>query len=232
MKKKILFTILGIFLLATATAILTLSDGSKLISEEELKTKTDEEIQNPMQNNVVMTRYVKLQDKMLFYYNHTYLEPTHSDYTYNDSNNVTQTIVKPYKIFTQEKAYPVSLDLWKKCINKTTESNCRDYLVDRTTPYYLIENNSYIQEVTEYNNVSYQQEVNITDEFGNMTTINQTYYQLEPYQINRTFYEIINTTIKSTYLQAKEEQIRLFEKAKYFRDKANYNELSELEELI
>jgi aspartyl aminopeptidase len=107
------------------------------------------------------------------------------------------------------------LSLWKKCRNKTTEENCKYHLVDSPTPYYLIENVSYIEESAEYINIS-----------------NGTHWRLEQHLVNKTFYEITNITIKSINLQVEEEQDKQIERTKGLRDKANYNELGELYDLI
>jgi hypothetical protein len=130
-------------LLATATAVITLSDGSRLLGKDELKDVTNQQIATYMENNFAMTRYKVLDDKIVTYYNITYLEPTHSDYTYNDSNNITHTIEDTYRVFTQQKPFVIELSLWELCINKTTKENCKNYLLDREIPYYLIENVSY-----------------------------------------------------------------------------------------
>jgi hypothetical protein len=70
------------------------------------------------------------------------------------------------------------------------------------------------------------------DEFGNITLVNETYYELEPYQVNQTFYEVTNRTITSTYYMAKQEQLRQYERAKAVRDNAINNELDYLFENI
>lgn len=182
-------------MLAGVMAVVTMQNGNKILGDDEFANVTDDQIQTYMENNLEMTRYKLLDEKIIVYYNITYIEPTHSSYTYNDSENITHTLDKPYKVFTQEKPFTISTDLWERCINKTTKQNCRDYLVDRETPYYLVENASIVE--------------------GNETT-----------------YEITNTTIKSTYLQASEEQDRQYERAIVFRDKAISNELEELFNLI
>lgn len=168
-------------MLSGAIAIITLPNGDKILSDEELADVTNNQIRNYMENNLEITRHKLLDEKIIVYYNVTYLEPTHVD--------------NSYKVFTQEKPFKISKELWEKCINKTTNQNCRDYLVDRETPYYLIENNSIVE--------------------GNEIT-----------------YEIINTTIKSTYLQAYEEQRRQYFRAVEFRDNAISNNLEELDDLI
>lgn len=217
MNKKIIL-LLGIFMLAGVMAVVILPNGDKMLGEEEFVNVADNQIQTHMENNLQMTRHKILNEKIITYYSITYIEPTH--------------INNSYRVFTQEKPFKISIDLWNFCINKTTKQNCRDYLIDRQTPYYFIKNNSIIREVTEYNNVSKEREIEVYNEFGNMTLINETYYELEPYQINKTFYEIANTTIKSTYLQAQEEQDIQYSRAIEFRDKAILNELEELGNLI
>lgn len=217
MNKKIII-LLGIFMLAGVMAIIVLPNGDKLLGDEDFSNVTDDQIQTYMENNLQMTKYKTLDEKIIVYYSIVYIEPTHVN------NN--------YRVFTQEKPFIISIDLWDFCINKTTKQNCRDYLVDRQTPYYLIENDSVIREVTEYNNVSKEREVEVEDEFGNITLVNETYYELEPYQINRTFYEITNTTIESTYLRAYAEQERQFSRAIEFRNKTIVNRLEELGNLI
>lgn len=189
---KIIIMLLGIFLLTGVTAIVTLSNGNKILSDDELASKTDEQIQSYMENNLEMTRYKLLDEKIIVYYNITYVEPSHSSYFDNSTN---ETIDKPYRVFTQEKPFTISKEIWEKCTNKTTKQNCRDYLVDRETVFHLVEN------------------VSITE--GNETT-----------------YEITNTTIKSVYLQAQEEQIKQYARAIKFRDKAINNDLEELVNLI
>jgi hypothetical protein len=218
MNKKLLTIILGIFLLVSATAIITLSNGDKYISAEELSQLSDQQIQNYLQNNFECGDETLLKDKMRIRCNITYIEPTHSDYTHTDENNQTHTVIKPYRSFTQETNFYISNELREKCLNHTTENKCIGYLKTNTEPFYLIENNSYIKEITEYNNVSREREIETFDEFGNLTIVNETYYELEPYQVNKTFYEVTNTTIKSVKLQAMEFQIYQFDRIKDFRD--------------
>ena len=217
-KKKHMIMFFGLMLIASVSAIITLDNGDRIVSDSDLQQITEEQISSYMTNNLEITRSKKVGDNIFVYYNVTYLEPTH--------------VNNSYRVFTQEKAFQISLDLWKKCTNKTTNQNCRDYLVDRQTPFYLVENNSVIREVTEYNNVSSEREVEVYDEFGNMTLVNETYYGLEPYQINRTFYEITNTTITSTWLQASNEQSKQEARAIEFKDKVISDDLNELFGLI
>lgn len=217
-KKKYMIILFGVMLIASVSAIITLENGNKIVSDAELEQVTDQQISNYMDNNLEMTRYKKVGDDIVVYYNVTYLEPTH--------NNDT------YRVFTQEKPFKIPGDLWELCINKTTNQNCRDFLADRQTPYYLIENYSVIREVTEYNNVSREREVEVYDEFGNITLVNETYYEIEPYRINKTFYEIVNTTIKSTWLMASEEQSKQELRAIEFRDKSTGNNIDELFNMI
>ena len=174
MKKIYLTLIIGIFLLAGTMAFIILENGNILIEEDEFAQVTNNQIENYMENNLQITRYKVLNDKILIYYNLTYVEPTQNK---NES----------YRIFIQEKPFTINIELYNKCINKTSLSNCKSILVDNE----------------------------------------------EPFIYNETIGEEINTiTIKSTYLRAYEEQMRLYKKAIGYRDKAIYNELDNLGELI
>lgn len=185
-KKIITIAIIGILLLAGVTAIITLENGDKIIESSELSQITDNQIANYMNNSLQITRHKLLNKKIIVYYNITYLEPMH--------------VNNSYRVFTQEKPFFISIELWKKCLNKTTKSTCKNLLVDRQNPYYLIEN------------------ITRERELENGTII--------------TEYKETNTTIKSTYLQAIEEQTKQYDRAIVFRDKAINNELSELSDLI
>jgi hypothetical protein len=76
MKKKSIILILGIFLLVSVTAIITLPNGDKLIGEDELKTKTDQEIESSMENSIECESPTLLQNKIRVRCNISYLEPT------------------------------------------------------------------------------------------------------------------------------------------------------------
>jgi len=130
-RKKYLIVTLMFLLVGTVSAIITLENGDKIVSDAELQQTTEQQISNYMDNTLEMTRYKIVGDNIIVYYNITYLEPTHV----NDS----------YRVFTQEKPFKISGELWELCINKTTNQNCRDYLVDRQTPYYLVENNTIVE---------------------------------------------------------------------------------------
>lgn len=180
-KKKYIIGIFMLFLIGTVSAIITLENGDKIVTDADLQQITEQQISNYMNNTLEMTRYKIVQDNIFVYYNITYLEPTHI----NDT----------YRVFIQEKPFKIPGELWERCTNKTTVQNCRGYLVDRQTPYYLVENVS-------------------TGE-GNETT-----------------YEIVNTTIKSTWLQASEEKDRQYIRALEFKNRSISNDLDELFDII
>lgn len=122
MRKILLFTIFGILLLAGSLAFIVQENGDILLNGTEFSEVTNQQIANHLDHNLVMTRYVKTNEKLIPYYNLTYIEPTH------DENN-------SYRVFTQEKGFPISLDLWNQCLNITTIQNCKNILVDRDTPF-------------------------------------------------------------------------------------------------
>lgn len=178
MKKIYLTLIIGTFLLAGTLAFVILDNGDILLEKEEFAQVTDNQIATYMQSVFKLTRYKVMDDKIIVYYNLTYIEPTQNE---NFS----------YKVFIQEKPFKIDINLYNKCMNVTTLEVCKQILVDN-------------EELFVYNE---------TIQNGNETEIN-------------------TITIKSTYLQAKEEQIRLYEKAIGYRDKAIYNELDNLGDLI
>lgn len=127
MKKKIfLILILGIILLGSVISIINLPNGNKLLTKQEFSQLTNNQIFNYMKNNLNMTRYEILDNKILVYYNLTYVEPTHRDGL--------------YRVFSQEKPFKINIDLYEECLNLTTLQTCKIYLVDRTTPFYYITN--------------------------------------------------------------------------------------------
>ena len=168
-------------MLVGVMAVTILPNGDRILEKEEFSNVLDSQIQTYMENDLQITRYKLLDEKIIVYYNITYIEQTHV----NDT----------YRLFTQEKPFIISIDIWELCINKTTKQNCRNYLVDSITPYYLIQNESVVQD-------------------------------------NITFYEITNTTIKSTWLQALEEQDKQYSRAIEFRNKTIENKLEELSNII
>lgn len=176
MNKKILITlILGILSIAGIFGYVVLDNGNIMLEDSEFSQVTNQQIANYMEHNLVITRYTKDNEKIKIYYNITYVEPTH------DENN-------SYRVFTQEKGFAIGLDLWSKCLNLTSQSNCKNILVDREEPF--------IYEI--------QVEENMTE----------------------------NMTIYSTYYKAYNEQVRQYQRAIEFRDKLNYNELDDLENLL
>lgn len=218
---KIYLILMAVLLVGTVSAIVATSNGY-ILNKNEMAGVGDNTIATYMQNTFGLADYKIMENKIITYYDITYLEP------YFSVNNETKETETKYKVFTQYKPFIIQKSLWNECLNKTSQANCVDYLVNREEPFTFVENNSVIREVTEYNNVSNEREVEIYDEFGNMTLINETYYELEPYQVNKTFYEITNITITSTYYLAKQEQLRQYERAKLIRDNAIDNELDDL----
>jgi len=57
-------------------------------------------------------------------------------------------------------------------------------------------------------------------------------FEYDPGEIDEITNETMTRTIYSTYYKAYQEQMRQFERAKTFRDKAIYNEMEELGELL
>lgn len=129
--KKLLLIGLGIFLLIGAFAFVVLPSGTILLSKQEFSSLTNNQISNYMANNLQMTRYKVMDDRIIVYYNLTYIEP---------STNGT------YRVFIQEKPFKIGIDLYEYCLNVTTLQNCKNYLVDRETPFKYNITKSYGQD--------------------------------------------------------------------------------------
>jgi len=236
---KLYITLIALLLVGGVSALIVTSNGY-ILNRNEMAGVGDSTIANYMTNAFGLADYKIMEDKIITYYNVTYLEPY-------SSNGETK-----YRVFTQYKPFQIQKSLWNKCVNLTSQSACIDYLVNRETPFVHVENISYQENVTYYNNVSYEEEVTyynqtevineveVVDEFGNITIVNETsyievpynvtetYYVQEPYQIEETKYRTENTTITSTYYQAKQEQLNQYARAKIIRDNAIDNELDYL----
>ncbi len=219
--KKIYLILMAVLLVGGVSALVVTNNGY-ILNKNEMAGVSDSTIANYMANTFGLADYKIVEDKIITYYNITYLERYSS---FNSETNETET---QYRVFTQYKPFIIQKSLWNECTNLTTEAACVDLLVNRETPFTFVENNSVVREVTEYNNVSNEREVEVEDEFGNVTLVTETYYELEPYQVNQTFYEITNRTITSTYYKAKQEQLKQYERAKAVRDNAIDNELDYL----
>ena len=222
---KIYISLIAILLIGGVSALIATENGY-ILNRSEMAGVGDNVIANYMVNEFGLADYKIIEDKIITYYNITYLE---SSQGINPETNESET---QYRVFTQYKPFIIQKSLWNECTNLTTEAACIDLLVNRETPFTFVENNSVVREVTEYNNVSNEREVEVYDEFGNVTLVTETYYELEPYQVNQTFYEVTNRTITSTYYMARQEQLRQYERAKAVRDNAIDNELDYLFENI
>ena len=223
--KKIYLILMAVLLVGSVSALIVTTNGY-ILNRNEMAGVDDNTIANYMANTFGLADHKIMEDKIITYYNITYLEPHQG---INPETNESET---QYRVFTQLKPFIIQKSLWNECVDLTNEDACIDYLVNRETPFVYVENNSVVREVTEYNNVSNEREVEVYDEFGNVTLVTETYYELEPYQVNQTFYEVTNRTITSTYYMAKQEQLRQYERAKLVRDNAIDNELDYLFENI
>ena len=209
--KKIMLGILAmlIILSTTVSAIIMLENGF-LLEITEMASVTDQQIQNYMTNNLVLADYKLMENKIITYYNITYLEPTNY---YNPENNPTE---KRYRVFTQYKPFIIKKGLWNYCLNKTTPNNCINILVNNPEPF--------VWQTIEVNTLwdDCLQATTLTN-CENLLLNNPVFAE----QVNQGD-TIINKTIKSTYLQAYEEQERQYYRAKLIRDNAIQNNLEEL----
>ena len=179
MNKKYIM-ILGLLLITTVSAIIVTNNGY-ILDRSEMAEVSNQEISNYMINTLALADYKIIEDRIIIYYNITYLE---SESYFNNETGQTET---RYRVFTQYKPFIINKELWNDCIDITTKQNCVNVLVNNDEPY------------------TYQ----ITE--NNITT---------------------NITIKSTYLQAYEEQERQYHRAKDIRDNAINNDLDELFDMI
>jgi len=156
MKKKLLIALVFgmILLVGTVTAIITLDNGDLVLENGELAGVTNNQIANYMENSFDLTRHKVMDDKIIVYYDITYVEPTHDG-------------AESFIVFTQEKPFKISIELWNECLSKTDKDSCKTILVDRDTPF-----------------VYDTGEVDDLDE-PIMRTIYSTYYQAEQEQLRQ-----------------------------------------------
>jgi hypothetical protein len=181
--KKIYLMLMAILLIGGVSALIVTSDGY-ILNRDEMASVNDNVIASYMVNTFGLADYKIIEDKIITYYNITYLE---SSQGINPETNKSET---QYRVFTQYKPFIIQKNLWNECTNLTTQAACIDILVNRETPF-----------------------VYVTQEATNET-------------------EEVNRTITSTYYQAKQEQLRQYERAKAVRDNAINNELDYLFENI
>jgi len=217
--KKSIMIILIAFTLLTSVLANTIIENiqnkpdKNIFTKDEFKKLSDNEIKDIMQNDNPLTRIDYLENKIMVYYNVTYLEPTHVN------NN--------YRKFTQEFGVKITYDEWDLCMEKIgKEEDCINYLVYDLTPHSVIENNSYIKEVTEYKNISITKQIEEIDKDENIIYKNITTYESEPYKINKTFYEITETIFTPTKNKTANLQNKQYERAYKFKQFLNKEAIS------
>jgi len=121
MKKIYLIPFLAILLVGIGSAVFVIPGGYQL-TKDEMSEVSDGDIANYMNNNFQIENYKLMENKIIVYYNITYVEPT---------KNGTET---QYKVFTQPKPFIIPKSLWNECINLTTAAVCVDVLVNNEEP--------------------------------------------------------------------------------------------------
>jgi len=177
MKKIYMIPLFAVLLVGLVSGFI-LYDGGYLLDRNEMSEVTNQQIQNYMENTFGIVDHKLMENRIIVYYNITYVEPTSY---FNNETNETET---RYKVFTQPKPFIIEKELWNTCLNETTQQNCVNILVNNPEPFIWV-----IDEET-------------------------------------------NLTIKSTFLQAYEEQERQYYRAKEIRDNAIDNDLDYLFEQI
>jgi hypothetical protein len=117
----------AVILIGIVSAFIVLPNGY-LLEKDEMAGINNEVIATYMVNSLNIESYKLMENKIIVYYNITYIEPT--EY-FNGETNETET---RYKVFTQPKPFIINIALWNECINLTTEAVCVDLLVNNPTP--------------------------------------------------------------------------------------------------
>lgn len=177
-KRYIISTLIAIIMVISLTSALIVIQVGYQLDKDEMASVTNTQIAQYMTNEFKMVDYKLMEDRIIIYYNITYIEPT-------NIGNGTQ-----YKVFTQPKPFIIEKTLWNECLSLTSKETCIGILVNNPEPFnYTIPNN-----------------------------------------LDEEYPEIIE--IKSTYLQAYEEQVRQYNRAKEIRDNSISNDLDDLVTMI
>jgi len=126
MNKKIIIPMFALVLIGIVSALIVI-DGGYILDKEEMAGVTDNQIANYMTNNFQLADYKIMENKIITYYNITYVEPT--------NNGI-------YKVFTQYKPFIIQKDLWNECLNKTTANTCVYILVNNPEPFVYVDENN------------------------------------------------------------------------------------------
>lgn len=134
MKKIYMIPLFAVILVGLVSAFIVLPNGY-LLEKSEMAGVNDAVIANYMVNNLNIDSYKLMEEKIIIYYNITYIEPT--EY-FNNETNLSET---RYKVFTQAKPFIINMALWNECLNATSAAACVDVLVNNPTPltYEVVE---------------------------------------------------------------------------------------------
>lgn len=122
MKKKIIIPIF-IFLIVGIVSGFIITNNGYILNKEEMANIGNDAIANYMINNFDIADYKIMENKIIIYYNITYVEP-------KKTNGKTM-----YQVFTQYKPFIIEKELWNTCINLTTQANCINLLVNNPEPF-------------------------------------------------------------------------------------------------
>ena len=122
MKKIYMIPAFIVILIGIVSAFIILPNGY-LLEKDEMANVNNETIATYMLNTFKIADYKIMEDKIIIYYNITYVEPK------NNGDEIQ------YKVFTQMKPFIIEKSLWNTCVNITTPETCIEVLVNYPEPF-------------------------------------------------------------------------------------------------